>query len=234
MDEDQSDTPPSLNDGSSVDTDSSTLEGKTDREEELGEQQSTITAAASGSGYPLLTISLPKLRGALISSMSSVAAVTRSQLKLPMTRSSIRKQTSTVDSSSPATGSTTQETTAPHEGEASSKLPTSPLSMEPLSRPLDANDSKVNDKLPDASSQLSTAGAVEEQLPQLQTQQKPLVESSNCTEEEEDNEDDVIEVESEVDIAVGGGEGEGEKETSVSADTLSSDDEWDESLLPPR
>lgn len=111
--------------------------------------------------------------------------------------------------------------------------------MEPLSEPLVANDSKVNDKLADAASQPSTAGAVEEQLPQLQTQQKPLVESSTCTEEEEDNEDDVIEVESEVDIiTVGGGEGEGEgegeKETSVSADTLSSDDEWDESLLPPR
>ena len=111
--------------------------------------------------------------------------------------------------------------------------------MEPLSEPLVGNDSKVNDKLADATSQPSTAGAVEEQLPQLQTRQKPLVESSTCTEEEEDNEDDVIEVESEVDIiTVGGGEGEGEgegeKETSVSADTLSSDDEWDESLLPPR
>ena len=107
--------------------------------------------------------------------------------------------------------------------------------MEPLSEPLVGNDSKVNDKLADATSQPSTAGVVEEQLPQLQTWQKPSVESSTCTEEEEDNEDDVIEVESEVDIiTVGGGEGEGEKETSVSADTLSSDDEWDESLLPPR
>ena len=58
--------------------------------------------------------------------------------------------------------------------------------------------------------------------------------SDTCTEEDDD---DVIEIEdeSELDTSVGGREGEPEdKGTSLSADTLSSDDEWDESLLPPR
>jgi hypothetical protein len=231
VDKDQSDSPPSLINGSSVDADSSTSGGRTDREEEQGEQQSTITVAAAGSGCPLLTISQSKLRASLISSMSSVAAVaTPSQLKLPMTRSSLRKQTSNVDSSkvTPAILSN-QETAAPPEEEAS-KLPNSPLSMQLSSDPLVADDSKENDEVVVATSQPSTECAVE-QLPQPQSQQKPLVESSTCT-EEEDNEDDVIEIESEVDTPVGGGEGE--KETSISADTLSSDDEWDESLLPPK
>ena len=247
MDEEQSDSPPSLINGSSVDTDSicSSLGRKTDAEE-LGEQ-STITAAAAAAGStPLLTITLPQLRGALISSMSSVAAVTCSQLKLPMTRNSMRKQTSSVDSSRVTPAAVSAQATAAAapptlaDGEAS-KLPTSPLSPQPLSKPLVASDSKMNDKpAPADISQPSTASAVEQlQQQSQQDQQKPLIESSTCT-EEEDNEDDVIEIgeiESELDISAGGGEGEGEGEekgTSISADTLSSDDEWDESLLPPR
>lgn len=250
VDEDQSDSPPSLINGSSVDTDSSSLGRKTDSEE-FGEQ-STITTA-TGSGTPLLTITLPKLRGALISSMSSVAAATCSQLKLPMTRQSMRKQqTSSVDGS-PVTkvAVSSQENDALPtltDEEEASKLPsTSPLSPQLSSKPLVTSDCKMNDK-PTASTSSLTAGAVVEQLQKEQPngQQKALVESSTCTEEEEeeDNDDDVIEigeVESELDISVGGGEGEGEGEgereekgTSVSADTLSSDDEWDESLLPPR
>ena len=252
VDEDQSDSPPSLVNGSSVDMDSSSLGRKTDSEE-FGEQ-STITTA-TGSGTPLLTITLPKLRGALISSMSSVAAATCSQLKLPMTRQSMRKQqTSSVDAKlvtrvavSSQENDALPTPTLTDEGEASKLPSTSPLSPQLSSKPLVTSDCKTNDK-PTASTSSLTAGAVVEQLQKEQPngQQKALVESSTCTEEEEeeDNDDDVIEigeVESELDISVGGGEGEGEGEgereekgTSVSADTLSSDDEWDESLLPPR
>ena len=53
--------------------------------------------------------------------------------------------------------------------------------------------------------------------------------------DDDDDDADVIEIEddSEVDNSTGGAEGE-EKGNSASADALSSDDEWDESLLPPR
>lgn len=238
--EDQSDSLPSLINGSSVDTDSSNLERKTDIEE--SEEQSTVTAATS-SGTPLLTISLPKLKGALISSMNSVAAVTSSQLKLPLTLNSMRKQTSSVDNNTVTP--TVQTTAVPSslaDGEVKegSKLPALPLSPPPLSEPHVTSESQMNDKAATAFSQPSTAGGVGQlQQSQLQDQQNSVVESSVYTEEEEeDNDDDVIEigeVDSELDTSVGGGEREGvEKGNSASADTLSSDDEWDESLLPPR
>ena len=153
----------------------------------------------------------------------------------------MRKQTSSVDSSHVTpTVMSVQATAAPSsladgEVQQASKLPASPSSPLPLSKSIVASEGQMNDKAASAISQPSTAGGVGQlQQSQLQDQQKPLVESSTCTEEDDD--DDVIEigeVESELDTSVGGGEGE-EKGNSASADTISSDDEWDESLLPPR
>ena len=234
MDEDQSESPPALINGSSVDTDSSSCE-RTPDSKDLDELP-TVSSPPRLDKSPLLPISLPKLTDAITSSMSSLGGDSRNQLKLPLVLNTKRKQqTLCVDGNraTPARASVSDTTQLPEvidsDDKQGSKISDSPLSSSSVTKSYASSDSEVREK---------AAAAVLQQPPtlsggrQLQQDRQGLsgAESTTCTEEDDDDDADVIEVESEVDIPVGGG-GEGVGKVS---DTPSSDDEWDESLLPPR
>lgn len=183
---------------------------------------------------PVLSISLSKLPDLQQSSSMKPWPISASQVKSPLLGNLQRNQISDVgcgqktSTTMVALAPQISSPSAPASGEKkpgqASKLT---YSSSQLSKPSDTSEIP---KGVGGGSKPVAVGYREKQLG-VHVRQQKLV-SDMCT---EDDDDDVIEIEddSELDTSLGGGEGE-EKGNGASVDTPSSDDEWDESLLPPR
>ena len=220
--------------------DSEDSQGRRAELEELEEPTSSGSPSVP-TFSPVLSISLSSLSERQQGS-SLPWPMSATQVKSPLPINSPRDQSATAMSTTVVTLAPQVTQPAATDGD---EHPVSKLSSLPLdsSEPPVTSESPIDDNTVTAngtSTQLIVANGGEvpaalgdgEKQPGLRVQQQKPVSDTGT----EDDDDDVIEIEddSELDTSVGGAEKEEEKGNSASADTPSSDDEWDESLLPPR
>lgn len=197
------------------------------QEPALSSASSTLPAL-----MPVLSISLSKLPNLQQSSSTTKPwPISASQVKSPPFGNSQRNQTSDVTATSTTSVELSPHISSQSASSSGEKKPGLALklssSSSQLFKPSDTSESPIG---AERRNKPVAVGYRKKQLDVHVQRKKPV--SVTCT---EDDDDDVIEIEddSELDTSVGGGEGE-EKGASASLDTPSSDDEWDESLLPPR
>ena len=210
------DSPPSL-----VDSDSDSIGRRVaDLEEEMEEEEEPSTCNSSLS-TPTLSIPLSKLSDEPTST-TKPWPITARQVKGPQLTTSQKSQASSSQTPSTVAPATVPSLADGDDGQASK------LSSSSSPEPLVSSESSKDDGTPpleiekeENGDQSKINGDGENRL----QQEKRLTDT--CT---EDDDDDVVEIEEDSEV-------DGSREKSKrggSAETLSSDDEWDESLLPPR
>lgn len=237
-------SPPSLVE-SSVDNET---EDKTAEVEDL--EEPTVSNSFSNSAVPVLSISLLKSSEKQQNSFKPWP-ISASQVKQPQLATNWQRNQASVVVSSNGGECTTWLTSSGDGGELAkaSKLSSSSSPEPPLT-----SESPDDDKTPRPAQfppmingemrwgemrwgeeeEKGQPMGVSDKEKQGQ-RQKRLTDTTATTEEEEEEEEDVVEVEDDSEVEPDASLGAGEKDnTGARADSTSSDDEWDESLLPPR